>query len=139
MNGKMTRTFNTKSYTDLLVQYQPKPIETEAENDRAIALAQELEHRPTKTPEEEIFLELLITLIEKFEAENYLIPTGTTSSIVHHLMDAKGLNETDLISVLGTEAAVSEILTHQRPIQLDAAKKLAQFFHVELDLFLGLD
>jgi plasmid maintenance system antidote protein VapI len=54
-------------------------------------------------------------------------------------MDAKGLNETDLISVLGTEAAVSEILTHQRPIQLDAAKKLAQFFHVELDLFLGLD
>ncbi len=50
MSGKMTRTFDTKYYKDLLVRYLPKPIETEAENDNAIALAQELEHRPMRTP-----------------------------------------------------------------------------------------
>lgn len=69
----MTHTFDAQSYTDLLIRYQPKPIVTESENDRAIALAQELEHRSLRTPEEEVFLELLITLIEKFEAENYPI------------------------------------------------------------------
>ena len=43
----MIRTFEMhKSYTDLLVRYQSKPIANEAENDAAIALACELEHRP---------------------------------------------------------------------------------------------
>jgi HTH-type transcriptional regulator/antitoxin HigA len=46
MSGKIIRTFDAKSYTDLLVRYQPKPIATEAENEAAIALACELEHRP---------------------------------------------------------------------------------------------
>jgi HTH-type transcriptional regulator / antitoxin HigA len=59
MGGKMTRTFDPQSYTELLVRYQPKPIATEAENDHAIALAQELEHCPTRPLEEETFLELL--------------------------------------------------------------------------------
>jgi HTH-type transcriptional regulator / antitoxin HigA len=73
MSGKMTRTFDAKSYTELLVSYQPKPIATEAENQQAIALAQELEHRSPRTVEEELFLELLLVLIEKFEEENYPI------------------------------------------------------------------
>ncbi|MCC3589874.1 hypothetical protein [Microcoleus sp. PH2017_28_MFU_U_A] len=70
MSGKMIRTFDAKSYTDLLVRYQPKPIANEAENDAAIALACELEHGPMRSLEEELFLELLITLIEKFEGEH---------------------------------------------------------------------
>jgi HTH-type transcriptional regulator/antitoxin HigA len=85
-----------------------------------------------------VFLELLITLIEKFEAENHSIPTGSPSSIVHHLMDAKGLSESDLVSVLGTKAAVLEILTQQRGVQLNEARNLARFFHVEPELFLDL-
>ena len=48
MSGKMIRTFDAKSYTDLLVRYQPKPIANEAENNAAIALACELEHRPMR-------------------------------------------------------------------------------------------
>lgn len=63
MSGKIIRTFGAKSYTDLLVRYQPKPLATESENDAASALACELEHRPMRTLEEDLFLELLITLI----------------------------------------------------------------------------
>jgi HTH-type transcriptional regulator / antitoxin HigA len=139
MSGKMIRTFDPKSYTDLLIRYQPKPIATEAENDRAIALAQELEHRPVRTLEEETFLELLVTLIEKFEADNYPIPARTPGSMVRHFMDAKDLDEADLIPVLGTEAAVSEILTHKRAIDLNEARSLASFFQVEFGLFFDRD
>jgi len=67
MSGKIIRTFDAKSYTNLLVRYQPKPLATEAENEAAIALACELEHRPMRTLEEDIFLELLITLIENLK------------------------------------------------------------------------
>ncbi|KAM3116318.1 helix-turn-helix domain-containing protein [Phormidesmis sp. 146-33] len=123
----MTRTFDAQSYAELLVRYQPKPIMTEAENDHAIALAQELEHRSTRS-EEETFLELLITLIEKFEAEHYPIPAGTTGSMLGHLMEARDLEEADLIPVLGTQEKIAEILTDKRTIELDEARKLAKFF-----------
>lgn len=132
----MTRTFDTQSYTELLVRYQPKPIATESENDSAIALAQELEHRPMRSLEEETFLELLVTLIEKFEAEQYPIPPGTTGSMLRHLMDARDLEEADLIPVLGIQEKVAAILTDERPIQLDEARKLAKFFRVDLNLLL---
>ena len=128
----MTRIFDAKSYTELLVRYQPKPIATVAENDRAIALALELEHRETRTLEEEVFLELLLVLIEKFEAEKYPISTPNYSSMVRHLMDARDLEESDLIPILGSATAVSEILMNQRPIKHDEARKLAEFFRVEM-------
>jgi HTH-type transcriptional regulator / antitoxin HigA len=136
MSGKMTRTFDAKSYTELLVRYQPKPIGTVAENDRAIALAQELEHRSPRTPEEDVFLELLLVLIEKFEAENYPISPVNSSSMLEHLMDARDLESSDLIPILGSATSVSEILTNQRLIKHDEARKLAEFFRVDIDLFL---
>jgi HTH-type transcriptional regulator / antitoxin HigA len=136
MSGKMTHTFDAKSYTDLLVRYQPKPIATEAENDAAIAIAQDLEHRSQRTPEEDLFLELLVTLIEKFEVDNYPIPKASGISMVQHLLEARGLSQADLISILGTKAAVTEIINGQRKIELHEARKLANFFHVDASLFL---
>ena len=136
MSGKMIRTFDAKSYTDLLVRYQPKPIATEAENDAAIALACELEHSPMRSVEEELFLELLITLIEKFESENYPIPAGNAASMLQHLMDARDLEKSDLIPVLGTETDIEKILVSGRAIEIDEARKLADFFRVDISLFL---
>ncbi|WP_072718733.1 MULTISPECIES: helix-turn-helix domain-containing protein [Planktothrix] len=132
----MIRTFDAKSYTDLLVRYQPKPIATEAENDAAIALACELEHSPDRTPEEDIFLELLITLIEKFESENYSIPPENSASMLRHLMDARNLDKSDLIPVLGTEKKVEEIMGNRRVFEIDEARKIADFFQVDISLFL---
>lgn len=133
----MIRTFDAKSYTDLLVRYQPKPIATEAENDAAIALACELEHRPTRSPEEDIFLDLLITLIEKFESENYPMTAGNSTSMLRHLMDARNLDKSDLIPVLGKpETEVEEIMVNRRAIEIDEARKLADFFQVDVSLFL---
>ncbi len=136
MSGKMIRTFDAKSYTDLLVRYQPKPIANEAENEAAIALACELEHSPMRSLEEELFLELLITLIEKFEAENYPIPAGNAGLMLQHLMDARDLEKFDLIPVLGTETEVEKVFVSGRAIEIDEARKLADFFGVDISLFL---
>ena len=131
----MIRTFDAKSYTDLLVRYQPKPIANEAENEAAIALAYKLEHDPMRSLEEELFL-LLITLIEKFEAENYPIPAGKAGSMLQHLMDARDLDKSDLIPVLGTETEVEKVFVSGRAIEIDEARKLADFFQVDISLFL---
>ncbi len=73
----MTLTINPSEYAQLLAKYQPKVIQTEAENDRSAAFAQELEHKAHRTSSEEGILELLVTLIEKFEDEHYPMPEGT--------------------------------------------------------------
>ena len=67
----MTLTFNAEKYKDLLFNYQPKIIRTETENEKALAIVEELMHRKNRTPQEEELYELLITLIEKFEQEYY--------------------------------------------------------------------
>ncbi|WP_199313911.1 transcriptional regulator [Planktothrix sp. FACHB-1365] len=69
----MTLTFNPDKYKELLSQYQPKIIRTEAENEKALAIVEELMHRPDRTPEEDELYELLIVLIERFEQEYYAL------------------------------------------------------------------
>jgi len=86
--------------------------------------------------EEELFLELLITLIEKFESENYLIPAGNAALMLQHLMDARNLDKSDLIPVLGTEIEVDKVFVSGRAIEIDEARKLADFFQVDISLFL---
>ena len=132
----MTLTTNPESYAQLLAKYQPKVIETEAENDRAIALAQELEYRADRTPQEDALLELLVTLIEKFEDEQYPIPSGTPHSMLLHLMESGDLKQENLIGVIGSRGVVSEVVNGKRSISKAQAKALAEFFSVNVGLFI---
>ncbi|BAY61766.1 transcription regulator [Calothrix brevissima NIES-22] len=131
----MTRTFNPESYGKLLAEYQPKTITTEAENEEAIRLALTLEHRPQRTPEEEMVLELLVTLIEKFEATHYPIPQGTANSMLIHLMDAQDVTAEALAEVIGSLEVVQEIINGDRAITNTQAAALAEYFHVDASLF----
>jgi HTH-type transcriptional regulator/antitoxin HigA len=70
-NKKMPLTFNPEKYKELLFNYQPKIIRTEVENEKALAIIEELMYKKDRTPEEEELYELLIILIEKFEQEYY--------------------------------------------------------------------
>jgi HTH-type transcriptional regulator/antitoxin HigA len=135
INGKMTRTFNPESYGKLLAEYKPKTITTEEENEEAIKLAQNLEHRPNRTPEEEILLELLVTLIEKFEETHYPIPQGTPHSMLMHLMDARDITTEALADVIGSLEVVREIINGERTINKTEAEALANYFHVDASLF----
>jgi HTH-type transcriptional regulator/antitoxin HigA len=131
----MTRTINKEVYADLLVKYQPKVIETESENEAALALAEELEHRD-RTPEEDAFLDLLVALIEKFEDEHYQLNASTPQSILSHLMEARDLKQEDLIGVIGSRGVVSEVVNGKRSISKSQAKALGEFFHVSPELFI---
>jgi len=131
----MTRNLDKEIYANLLAQYQPKIIETEEENEAALSLAEELEHRD-RTPEEDALLELLVTLIEKFEDEHYQLGGSTPQSILLHLMEARDLKQEDLIGVIGSRGVVSEVVNGKRGISKAQAKTLGEFFHVSPELFI---
>lgn len=131
----MTRIIDSDSYATLLSKYQPKVIETEAENDTAISLAEELEHKRLRTPEEDVLLELLVTLIEKFEDEHYPLPKRDSHSMLLHLMEAQNIKEEDLVGILGSHGNVSEVVNGKINIGKEQAKALGEFFHVSPELF----
>ncbi len=58
----MTLIFNVEKYKKLLTTYLPKLIKTEAENEEALAVVENLMYRE-RTPEENELYQLLITLI----------------------------------------------------------------------------
>ncbi len=131
----MTITFNRKTYGTLLAEYQPKVITTEVENEQAIALAQELEHRSDLTSEEETFLELLVALIEKFENENYPIPQRNPHVTLRHLIEENNIKEEDLIDIFGSKILGIEVINGRHNINQIEAQSLAKFFNVDVELF----
>jgi HTH-type transcriptional regulator / antitoxin HigA len=76
----MTLPFNPETYGHLLAEISPKVIETEAEYDRALVIAEKLTFNHQKTPEERSIYQLLVMLIEDYEARHYPIPTSQNST-----------------------------------------------------------
>jgi HTH-type transcriptional regulator / antitoxin HigA len=131
----MIHTINRNVYGDLLAQHQPKAIETEAENEAAIMLAESLEYRK-RTPEEDALLELLIILIEKFEEASYPVPNVEPDRMLLHLMEARNMKQEELVGVIGSRGVVSEIVNGKRSISKAQSKALGQLFHVSPSLFI---
>ncbi|MFB2896866.1 type II toxin-antitoxin system HigA family antitoxin [Aerosakkonemataceae cyanobacterium BLCC-F50] len=131
----MTLTFNPENYKQLLITYLPRVIKTEAENEKALAIVEDLMHRK-RTPEEDELYQLLVTLIEKFEQEYYqLNQPNNPRSMLLFLLEESGKSLTDLQAVLGSTTAVDEIVQGQAKMTPEQAKKIADFFYVNPSLF----
>ncbi len=133
----MTLTFNPNKYGELLSHYQPKLIRTEDENEKALAIVEELMHRFDRTPEENELYDLLIVLIEKFEQEFYLLGGASTPrSILEFLMEQRQLKVADLVNVLGSESEIEAIINGDRDLTITQIKALGLFFQVDPSVFL---
>ncbi|MBD2205202.1 transcriptional regulator [Calothrix sp. FACHB-1219] len=133
----MTLTFNSDKYKNLLVQYQPKLIRNEEENEKALAIVEELMHRSNLSPEEDKLYDLLIILIEKFDQEYY--SPGKASqpdSILRFLMEQRDIKESDLVDIIGSQAVVSAVINGEQEISKAQAKALGEFFRVDCGLFI---
>ena len=98
--------------------------------------AEELMARPQMTLEEDVFLELLVRLIEEFEQKHYTIGASTPHSRLLHLMEAHSLDCADLASVLGSIETSKAVVEKQSQIDLEQASALGQFFHIDPRLFI---
>jgi HTH-type transcriptional regulator/antitoxin HigA len=127
-----------KRYGRLLARAVPKVIKTEEENERALAIVESLmtKGEGNLTPEEDALLELLTDLIQEFEEQAYPIPKSDPHKMIAFLLEQRGLATKDLWPVIGSKSRVSEILAGKRSATKEQAKRLAEFFHVGVDLFI---
>jgi HTH-type transcriptional regulator/antitoxin HigA len=128
---------NPARYKKLLSRAMPVIIQTEEDNDRMLAEAEKLMAKGENlTPEEDALLRLLATLIQDFEEKFYQPRAATPLEILHHLMDARDLKQSDLLEVFGSKGIASEVVNGKRSISKTQAKALAKFFGVSADLFI---
>ena len=135
--GTLNRRFNKAKYGALLADAIPSVIRSEADYDRAIRQIEALLKKGDRiSAEEDRLLDLLSTLVEKYEDEHYPIEPSAPNEILQHLMDARGLKQKDVMHLFGSSGRASEAINGVRPISKAQAKALAEFFHVSTDLFL---
>ena len=116
----------------------PQVIDSDEELERAEEIVNRLLSKGEErlSPEEEKLLELVSDLIEKYEDEHYPIPDLTPNEMLRHLMDERGLKQSDLLPVFGSSGIASEVVNGKRSISKTQARKLAEFFKVSVESFI---
>jgi HTH-type transcriptional regulator/antitoxin HigA len=103
------RALDPVAYGKLLAAELPQPIRNDREFDRMTARLEALDFAKRKlTPEEKALREILAALIEVYDEEHHELPEQPPFLIVKHLMEQRGLKQTDLVAVLGSRAQVSD-------------------------------
>ncbi len=113
-----------------------KVIKTEEENDEAVELILELMHKNNRTAEEDELYQLLVLLVTNFERKYYQpLANFNPNSLLEFLREQKGIQEVDLVPILGSESLVSDLINGKRAINKKEANALGKFFNLDPLLF----
>jgi len=132
----MTATTTQPEYASLLGKSLPAVIHGERENERCIALLENLDRKGEKmTAAEQRLAELLTVLIEDFEDKAYALKPARPVEVLRDLMEANRLKQKDLLDVFGTPSIVSEVLNERRAFTVEHIRKLSRRFSVSPEVF----
>lgn len=134
----VTADLDLKRYGRFLAKAVPTVIRSKEENDRMLGIVESLmaKGEDNLSPEEDALLDLLVDLIHDFEAKAYPIPQSAPHEVLEFMLEQRNLKASDLWPVIGSKSRVSEILAGKRSISKEQAKKLAEFFHLGVGLFI---
>jgi HTH-type transcriptional regulator/antitoxin HigA len=133
----MSATAVRSEYAALLSSTLPAVIRSEAENERYIAMLEELDRKGGRmTAAERRMAGLLTLLIEHFEDKHYALEAASPVEVLNELMRANSLKQKDLLDVFGTPSIVSEVLHGKRQFTIEHIRLLSRRFHVSPEVFI---
>ncbi len=115
--------------------FHPKVIKTTAEHERALARIEELFTAKPGTPKGDE-LELLILLVETYEAKEFPIDLPDPIEAIRFRMQQANLKQKDLIPIFGSKSKVSEVLNGKRELSLSMIRKLASELGIPTEVLL---
>jgi HTH-type transcriptional regulator/antitoxin HigA len=121
---------NKKSYIELLTEFPPRPIHSQADLDAVQKVVYELIDRGKLNADEEDYLSLLGTLVHQYEEIHHPIPDIYGVELIEALLEEFDLKQKDLVPIFETESIVSAVLNGHRKLMTEHIEKLANFFHV---------
>jgi HTH-type transcriptional regulator/antitoxin HigA len=118
-------------YLELIRRFPLRPIRSDEELDRAIAVVDGLLDRTDLNQDERDYLDVLSDLIERYESEAYPVPPASDAEVLAHLIEARGTTQAQVARETKlAESTISEVLAGKRELNRTHIGQLARYFGV---------
>lgn len=124
-------------YRELLSSHTPKPIRTHKEYEQALSQLESL-MVPHPSAARSMLIEVLSTLIERYESRQFPTPEVAPSAMLAKLLKTKGVTSAEVAKKTGIPTAtISNVLANRRGISKQNAIRLGEYFGLSPIVFLG--
>ena len=113
-----------------------RPIRNDADHARALEQVEQLWGPPEGSRDAET-LEVLVTLVDAYEAQHHRIDPPDPIEAIRFRMEQEGLTRNDLEPFIGSRARVSEVLNRRRPLTLRMIRRLRKGLGISADVLVG--
>ena len=128
---------STRSYTGLMNVCPPRIIHDTKGLERIYKVIDSLMAIEKPSDDQLDFLELLTTLVEKYESADHPTPRTSVASLLEFLMESKGDTQMSLATATDIQKSlISEVLNGKRKLSIANIKKLAKHFSVDPGMFI---
>lgn len=106
-----------------------KPIKTEKDYSSALERVNFIfDAKPNTIEGDE--LDILVTLIEKYEQIHFPIPEPDPIEAIKFMMEQNGLTDADLGIILNSRSRVSELFNRKRALTIKQIRVLTEVLHI---------
>lgn len=110
-----------------------KPLHTEADYRRALRDVEALWDAAEGSAEADQ-LEVLVLLVQDYEAKHYPVADPDPIAFLEHVLEARQLTRKDLEPFIGTRARVAEVLNRRRHLTLEMIRNLSRGLKLPADV-----
>lgn len=110
-----------------------RPIRSKTDHRAALKEVERLWDAAPGTPDGDR-VEILVTLIEAYEARHFPIPAPDPIAAIQFMMEQKALTRRDLEPAIGSRGRVSEVLTRKRPLTLPMVRALSALLDIPAEI-----
>jgi len=114
------------------------PIKSRRDYRRTLKEIEGLMRAKRNTPEGDR-LDILVTLVEAWEAKHYPMDLPDPVAAIKYHMEQGGLRPKDLVPFIGNRSRVYEVLNRKRPLTLRMISKLHKGLGIPAESLIGID
>lgn len=117
-----------------------QPIRTKRDHTKALReLSAYFENEPKPGTEDGDRFEILLTLVEAYEAKRFPIEAPDPIEAIRFRMEQGGLTVKDLVPSIGRPNRVYEVLNRKRGLTIDMIRKLHRNLGIPAESLIGVD
>ncbi|QRG07902.1 transcriptional regulator [Xanthobacter dioxanivorans] len=112
------------------------PIHTDADHKAALAEIERIFDAAPGTPEADK-LDILATLVERYEEQRWPVPEGDPVEIIRFVMEQRGEGQAGLTRLFGSASRASEIINRKRALTMEMVRQLHREWGIPAELLIG--
>lgn len=112
------------------------PIRSDEDHAKALRLIEKHWGAASGTREGDM-LDVMITLVERYEDERWPSASGDPVEILNYAISDMGRSQKELGDVIGSRPRASEVLSRRRPLTLEMIRKISSAWNIPANLLIS--